>query len=284
MPQTSSLAARTTATRTDAARPGLRGVLRACLAGFAALWSSAAFAAEPESCPRLISWGTPRIQYASAQAEQVRLDFVGHASFVIETAGGVRVATDYNDYVKAPPPLDAITMNKAHSTHFTNYPDPSIKQVLRGWNPDGGDVTHDVRVGDMRIRNVQTNIRDWSRGTDYLGNSIFVFESGQICIAHLGHLHHELTPEHIRQLGQIDVLLVPVDGSYTLDIDGMMNVIDKIGPRVIVPMHYFNRSTLESFLGRVSARWDVERRDQPSLLLVRDALPVKTKVIVLPGR
>lgn len=261
-----------------------RGVVSSALAAFACLTSTLALAAEPESCPRLISQGAPRVHFAAAQSEEVRLDFVGHATFVIETAGGVRVATDYNDYVRPSLPLTAITMNKAHSTHYTNFPDPSIRHVLRGWNEQGGEIAHDVRIDDMRIRNVQTNIRDWSRGTDYLGNSIFVFESGQICIAHLGHLHHELTPEHVRQLGQIDVLLVPVDGSYTLDMDGMMSVIDKIGPRIIVPMHFFNQSTLGAFLGRVGTRWEVERRDQPSLLLVRDKLPVKTRVVVLPGR
>jgi L-ascorbate metabolism protein UlaG (beta-lactamase superfamily) len=283
MPQT-SIASPDRGSKCRVGSSARRSGLRLSMAVVAGLMSSLSMAAEPESCPRLISQGAPRVQFAAAQSEEVRLDFVGHATFVIETSGGVRIATDYNDYVKPSLPLTAVTMNKAHSTHYTNFPDPSIRQVLRGWNPDGGEIAHDVRIDDMRIRNVQTNIRDWSRGTDYLGNSIFVFESGQICIAHLGHLHHELTAEHVRQLGQIDVLLVPVDGSYTLDIDGMMSVIDKIGPRVIVPMHFFNRSTLENFLGRVGSRWEVERREQPSLLLVRDKLPVKTKVVVLPGR
>ena len=76
----------------------------------------------------------------------------------------------------------------------------------------------------MRIRNVVTNIRTWSGGTEHDGNSIFVFQTADLCIAHLGHLHHTLTPEHLKQIGRIDVVLVPVDGD-TLDIEGMVEVL-----------------------------------------------------------
>jgi L-ascorbate metabolism protein UlaG (beta-lactamase superfamily) len=253
------------------------------LAALLAFAPNLARGAEPEACPRLVAQGTPLIQRAAVTLDMARLTFEGHATFLIETARGVRAATDYNDYVRVPLPLDVVTMNKAHSTHFTTHPDPHIGQVLHGWADGGGEIQHDVRVGDLRIRNVQTNIRDWSGGTEYLGNSIFVFETGQMCIAHLGHLHHELTPEHLRKLGQIDVLLVPVDGSYTLDQAGMMNVIEKIGPRIVVPMHFFGSSTLDRFLRLAAERFDIERRETPELVVVKDELPVKTKVIVLPG-
>ena len=240
-------------------------------------------AAEPEACPRLVAQGVPTLQRAAVTRDIARLRFQGHATFLIESSQGVRAATDYNDHVSVPLPLDAVTMNKAHSTHFTYHPDPRIGQVLRGWSESGGEIEHDVRIGDLRIRNLQTNIRDWAGGTEYLGNSIFVFETGQMCIAHLGHLHHDLTAEHLRRLGQIDVLLVPVDGSYTLDQAGMMNVIEKIGPRLVVPMHFFGTSTLDRFLRLAAERFDVERRDRPELMLVKDELPVRTKVVVLPG-
>jgi L-ascorbate metabolism protein UlaG (beta-lactamase superfamily) len=253
------------------------------LAALLAFAPNLARAAEPEACPRLVAQGTPRIFHAAVTQDMARLTFQGHATFLIESAQGVRAATDYNDHVHVPLPLDAVTMNKAHSTHFTTHPDPRIAQVLRGWGEGGGEIQHDVRIGDLRIRNVQTNIRDWSGGTEYLGNSIFVFETGQMCIAHLGHLHHELTPEHLRKLGQIDVLLVPVDGSYTLGQTGMMNVIEKIGPRIVVPMHFFGGYTLDRFLRLAAERFDVERRETPSLVVVKDELPVRTKVIVLPG-
>ena len=80
----------------------------------------------------------------------------------------------------------------------------------------------------MRIRNVPTNVREFG-GTRYNGNSIFVFEAADLCIAHLGHLHHTLTGAHLAELGAIDVVMVPVDGTYTLNQEEMIEVLRQIG-------------------------------------------------------
>ncbi|HEX6015678.1 MAG TPA: MBL fold metallo-hydrolase, partial [Geminicoccaceae bacterium] len=64
-----------------------------------------------------------------------RLTFLGHASFLIETAGGASAVTDYNGYVKASQAPDIVTMNNAHGTHYTDAVEPGVKHVLRGWNP-----------------------------------------------------------------------------------------------------------------------------------------------------
>ena len=256
-----------------------------CLGLGALFWPLMSLAAEPEACPRMVADGSAQLWRAASVQDRVTVTFKGHATFLIETGNGVRAATDFNDHVHVPPPLDAVTMNKAHSTHFTNRPDPQIPHVLRGWNPFGGAAEHDVRINDLRIRNVQTNLRGWgTNDTEYLANSIFVFEVGMLCIAHLGHLHHELTPEHIRQLGQIDVLMVPVDGGYTLDMEGMMGVIEVISPRIVLPMHFFGAYSLERFLSLAAKRFDIERRTSPTLLIDKQDLPIKTRVVVLPGR
>ena len=111
---------------------------------------------------------------------------------------------------------------------------------------------------DVRIRNVSTNIRSSGGATEYDGNSIFVFETAQLCIAHLGHLHHTLSPEHLKQLGRIDVLLVPVDGSYTLETFDMMEVLRSINAPLMIPMHFFGPSTLNRFLGLAWEHFPVE--------------------------
>ena len=251
----------------------------------AIFWPMLTLAAEPEACPRMVADRSAHVWRVATGQDRVTVTFKGHATFLIETLKGVRAATDYNDHVHVPPPLDAATMNKAHSTHFTNRPDLRIPHVLRGWNPYGGAVEHDVRINDLRIRNVQTNLRGWGvNDTEYLGNSIFVFETGILCIAHLGHLHHELTPEHLRQLGQIDVLMAPVDGGYTLDMEGMMGVIEVISPRIVLPMHFFGSDSLDRFLRLAARRFDVERLTSPTLVIDKQDLPIKTRVIVLPGR
>lgn len=241
--------------------------------------------AQEEGCPGLVARRALPIVPASLAADEVQLTYVGHSTFLFETPGGTRIATDYNDYVRPSVTPDIVTMNRAHSTHYSNNPEPGIKTILRGWNPAGGVARWDERLGDVRIRNVVTNIRTWGGDTTELdGNSIFVFEAADLCIAHLGHLHHTLTPEHLKQLGRIDVLLVPVDGSYTLDLDGMMEVVAAINPRLAIPMHFFGSSTLNRFLARAEGnRFKVERRDEPTLTLSRATLPVAPTVIALPG-
>lgn len=267
------------------AAPAVRSVVRAILSLMALAWLVPAMAAE-ESCPGLVARGPARIVPAALAPDEVRLTFVGHATFLIESPGGVTVVTDYNDYVRPAATPDIATMNRAHSTHYSEHPDPGIKEILRGWNPAGGPARHDLRLGDLRIRNVVTNIRQWGGETTIRdGNSIFVIETADLCIAHLGHLHHTLTPEHLKQLGRIDVLLVPVDGSYTLDLDGMMEVIAAINPRVAVPMHYFGLATLDRFLARAEGQgFTVERRPTPTLTLSRASLPAAPHVYALPGR
>jgi len=97
--------------------------------------------AKPESmenCPGLVADNRLPLKPAAFQrtaldADQVRITFVGHATFLIESPQLVRIATDYNDYVRPPLLPDIITMNHAHDTHYTDFPDPAIKHVLRGW-------------------------------------------------------------------------------------------------------------------------------------------------------
>jgi L-ascorbate metabolism protein UlaG (beta-lactamase superfamily) len=259
-------------------------LLRLSLAAACALLMLAsARAAEPEPCPGLIATAPPRVERAALAEHEVALTFVGHATFLIETAGGVRIATDYNDFLRPAGTPDIVTMNKAHNTHFSVAPDPGIRHVLRGWNPGGGRVVHDFTLADVRVRNVPTNIRHWSGGTEIDGNSIFVFETARLCIAHLGHLHHALTPEQLASLGRIDVLLVPVDGGYTLETFDMMDVLKAINAPLMLPMHYFNRSTLDRFVSLARQHYEVEFSRSASITLSRERLPNRPKVLVLPG-
>jgi L-ascorbate metabolism protein UlaG (beta-lactamase superfamily) len=254
----------------------LAALLTFAVAGGSALAAS-------EACPGLVARQRPLVVPAALAKDEVGITFVGHATFLIESPGGVRIATDYNDYVRPPVTPDVATMNKAHSTHFTYRPDPGIRHVLRGWNPNGGPARHDLQIGDVRVRNVVTNIRDWGGGTEYDGNSMFVFEMADLCIAHLGHLHHTLTPEHLKQIGRIDVVLVPVDGSYTLDVEGMIEVLRALNAPLMVPMHYFGQATLHRFLDQVRRHWPVGFHPTSSIVVSRTTLPQASRFLVLPG-
>lgn len=253
----------------------------------AALFPAPAFA-QPEKCPRMVAQTPPRIipaafRLAAADTGEVRLTFVGHATFLIESPAGVTIATDYNDYVRPSIVPMVVTMNRAHDTHYTNSPDPGIAYVLRGWNPEGGAANHELTLEDVWIRNVPTNIRQGA-ATLYDGNSIFVFEVAGLCIAHLGHLHHVLTADHLEAMGRIDVVLAPVDGSYTLDIDGMLETLKAINAPLVIPMHYFSSWGLDRFLNRLSQDYAVTRSASPTVTLSRETLPAKPTILVLPGR
>src|SRR6266852_5402099 len=269
----------------------------ATLAGICC-WSLSARTQEPvppapkpemkESCPGLVASDRPKLvpaayTRAALAADQVRISYAGHSTFLIESPKLVRIATDYNDWVKPPVRPDIVTMNHAHSTHYTDRPEPDIKFVLRGWRDDGKPSGHDLSFQDVRVRSVATNIRDWGGGTERHGNSIFIFEVAQLCIAHLGHLHHTLTQQQLNDIGRVDVVLVPVDGSYTLNLEGMIEVLQALKAPLMIPMHYFGAYTLNRFLARVKQDWEVEMAETRSLVLSKAALPAKPKVQVLPG-
>ncbi|MGN6748179.1 MAG: MBL fold metallo-hydrolase [Xanthobacteraceae bacterium] len=224
---------------------------------------------------------------AALNPDQVRLTFLGHATFLIESPQLVRIATDYNDYIRPPVMPDIVTMNHAHNTHYSDHPDPAIKYVLRGWGetPDQ-PANWDLKYRDVRVRNVPTNIRSFygSTTTERYGNSIFIFEIANLCIAHLGHLHHTLTQQQLNEIGRVDVVMAPIDGTYTLDLDGMMEVLNAIKAPLIIPMHYYGEYILDRFLDRARKLWDVETADIPSAVVSKAMLPAAPKVLVLPGR
>ena len=211
------------------------------------------------------------------------ITFLGHARLLIESPAGVRVVTDYNDAIRAPVTPDIVTMNNAHPMHYSEAVEPGVKYVLRGWDPAGGVAEHHLEYRDVRIRNVPTNVRELG-GTRYNGNSIFVFEVADLCIAHLGHLHHALTPTHLAELGAIDVVMVPVDGAYTLNQTDMIEVLRQIGPKLVIPMHIFSEARLERFLAQAGAFYAVHREADASVVVSRTSLPEAPTILVLAGR
>ena len=220
---------------------------------------------------------------AALGENEVRLTFIGHATFLIESPHGVRIATDYNDAIALPIMPDIVTMNHAHATHYTDHPDPGIKVVLRGWNDDGSPAIRDLSYADVRVRNVPTNIRDGAGGTERYGNSVFIFEIASLCIVHLGHLHHTLTSEQLAAIGPVDVVMAPVDGTYTLDLAGMIEVLQALKATLMLPMHFFGEFGLQRFLSLARPHWPIETNPTPAAVISRANLPPDPTVLVLPG-
>lgn len=250
-------------------------------------WSAAPALALQSDCLAMAG-AEPRVVPASyteaaLEADQVKLTFIGHSSFIIESPGGTKIVTDYSGYSAGILP-DGVTMNRAHSTHFTDTPDPAIKHVMRGWNPTGdGPAVIDEEIGDIRVRNVTTDTRGGMIGRVKDGNSIFIFEVAGLCIGHLGHLHHQLGPEHVGMIGRLDIVMVPVDGGYTMGQAEMLEVLKTLKARIVLPMHYFGPTTLNRFIAGLGQDFELETSSTPERIVSVATLPDSPKVVVLPG-
>jgi len=218
-------------------------------------------------------------------AGHVGIVFLGHSSFLIRTHENATAITDYNGYLRAPFAPDIVTMNRAHSTHYTENVEPGVRHVLRGWPRNGKIPRHDVRVRDLRVTNVPTNIRDDGSGIPgRAGNSIFVFESAGLCVVHLGHLHHALRPGHAGRVGSVDILLAPIDNTWTMSHNELVKVIDRLRPVVVIPMHYGYGGNLERFIVLMKARkYKIKLAKSDSAHFMKATLPVPT-VVVLTAR
>lgn len=224
------------------------------------------------------------VTFADPVAEDtVRIHYLDHASFALKTVGGLVAVTDYTGYLGLPDLVpDVVTMNNAHSTHWTDQPDPRIPHVLTGWPTDGVPAEHTLDLGEMLVRNVTTDTRGpFGEGAAADGNSIFIFEVAGLCIGHLGHLHQIPNVAQLAAIGRLDVVMVPVDGGYTMSTDAMAGVVEKLRSSVVIPMHWFSQASLDAFLSRMEGGFDVVRLEQSDLDLSRDRLPSRPTIMVL---
>jgi L-ascorbate metabolism protein UlaG (beta-lactamase superfamily) len=200
----------------------------------------------------------------AAKADEVAITYAGHSTYYIDTPGGVRIATDYNGAYRTGRLPDVVTMNRAHGTHYTLFPDPKIPHVLHGWGENGQPAHHAMRIGDVYIRNVTTDIRRYwgeDSGGPMIkdGNSIFIFEVAGLCIGHLGHLHHKLDETHFAAIGRLDIVMVPIDGTYTMSLDGISDITRRLRASVVLPMHRF-ATPLDEFMRLIGQQFEIDQR------------------------
>ena len=93
-----------------------------------------------------------------------------------------------------------------------------------------------------------------------------------------------MTATHLAELGSIDVVMVPVDGVWTLNQDDMIEVLRQIGPKIIIPMHIFMQATLDKFLTKIGDLYAVRHANSRTIVVSRAELPVSAEILVLPGR
>ena len=236
------------------------------------------------AAPRAVPVG---LRSSAAKTDEVAITYAGHSTYYIDTPGGVRIATDFSGAYTTGRPPDVVTMNRAHSTHYTLFPDSRIPHVLHGWGDDGQPAKISLRVGDVLIRNVTTDIRRYfgdGLNNEMIrdGNSIFIFEVAGLCIGHLGHLHHKLDDSHFAAIGRLDIVMVPIDGTYTMSLDGNSDITRRLRASVVLPMHRF-MTPLDEFMRRIGQQFAIDVRTERTLTISRDALPGIPTVIILQG-
>ncbi|MCE8536326.1 MBL fold metallo-hydrolase [Ruegeria pomeroyi] len=215
----------------------------------------------------------------------VRISYIAHASFLIQTPGGLNAVTDFTGFIGSADMIpDIVTMNHAHETHWTQFPDPAIPHVLQGWGPFGKGIEHHLDLGEMLIRNVPTDIRSVYGGVEERGNSIFVFEVEGMCIGHLGHLHHVPDDAQFAALGRLDVVMAAVDGGTTMSLPEMIAVLRRLKSSVIIPMHWFSGHSLDRFLAGIRNDFDIRRDGVSEIDISLRTLPDRPTVVVLEPR
>lgn len=265
-------------------------MLRYALALFLLALPAAAQDRTPSHCIA-VAQSAPGLRYASADAIAptddftVRLRYIDHSMFLLRTPGGLTAVTDFYGNLGPTTFLpDVVTMNNAHSTHWTASPDPAIPHVLRGWAEAGTPADHYVDLGEMLVRNVPTDVRSGFQGVREAGNSIFVFEVAGLCIGHLGHLHHEPDEFQYAALGRLDVVMAPVDGGLTLDLPTMIRTLRRLRSSVVIPMHWFSGSSLDRFLAGMSEDFDIDVTGGSTYEVSLRTLPSRPTVVVLRPR
>lgn len=258
------------------------------LALVAAAPAAAQDAPVPSQCVA-IAEALPKAIFASFTPVQattpgeVTITYAGHSTYLIDTPSGLRIATDFSGLYGGDPLPDIVTMNRAHSSHFTLAPDPGIAHVLPGWGETPGEpARHALLVDDAYVRNVPTDIRSWEGGLMEGGNSIFVFEIAGLCIGHLGHLHHRLENEHYGAIGRLDIVMVPVDGGLTMSLAGMSEITDRLQSSIVLPMHRF-RTPIADFVAGLGEDFAVEYRASRSFTVSLRSLPSQPTVLILEG-
>ncbi|MEP1206894.1 MAG: MBL fold metallo-hydrolase [Rhizobiaceae bacterium] len=211
----------------------------------------------------------------------VKISYQGHSTYLIESPTGVKIATDFAGWLADPVTPDVVTMNHAHSSHYTDYPDPKIQIVLKGWGDAGTPADHHLMAGDVLIRNVTTDILRWSAVPD--GNSIFIFEVAGLCIGHLGHLHHKLTEDHYAKIGRLDVVMIAVDGGLTMSHLSAREILKRLRSSVVLPMHVRSYGALPNFLTYLGDEFAIQRVRENKLTLSLLNLPKQPTVMLLPG-
>lgn len=214
----------------------------------------------------------------------MKIEYLGHASFLLTTSAGTRIVTDPFDPAAYPDTLeygrfcgcaDIVTQSHEHKDHSAAGIVGGTPIIIKG---DGK-----FKAAEVEFFGVGT-FHDDEHGSKRGRNTVFVISADGLRIAHMGDLGHVLTADQAAEIGAVDVALVPVGGFYTLDAEQAWKVVEQLSARIVIPMHYANDKCafpiagVETFM---AGKPNVIRQGVSSLEITPDNLPAETTVVVI---
>ncbi len=202
------------------------------------------------------------------------LTWLGHACFMLESYGFQALIDPFRNIPGLPDvctEADAVYCSHGHSDHAYTDEVTLTSGKVNPFTVRELDTFHDDQGGALRGR-----------------NTVRAFTSEGLTVVHLGDLGQPLTAEQLAQLGRCDVLLLPVGGTYTIDLHQAKAVADAVNPHVVVPMHFQEGGVgLEILTSREEflAQYPVDRirRYPGNVLDIHENMTKQVAVLALKG-
>lgn len=229
---------------------------------------------------------------APAQDKKLTLRWYGQSFFQLETTTGTKIVFDphaIEQYPRVMVTADLVLISHPHLDHATLIPvtNRDKAKVLAGVKVEGRRqewITVDEKFKDIQIRNVGL-FHDKDSGMSRGRNSAFIVEVDGLKICHLGDLGHELNERHIKAIGEIDVLFIPIGGIYTINGTDAKKVVEQLKPKkLIVPMHYATK-VFEDLIGPeefLDGLMNIEKKpDTNEITIDPSEKPAMPKIILM---
>jgi len=158
----------------------------------------------------------------------MKIKFYGNSCFSVSD-GNFTIISDPHDKLKNPLKANVVVISQ-------NDPKHNNKAVIQG-DPKVFDWPGEYEVGGVHMQGI-ASFHNVKEDKEQMENTIFTFEINGVHFCHLGQLGTKLIPEQLEQIGDVDVLFIPVGGKMTIDAKKAKEVIEQVEPRVIIPMAY----------------------------------------------
>jgi L-ascorbate metabolism protein UlaG (beta-lactamase superfamily) len=211
----------------------------------------------------------------------MKIKYLGHSAFVITSDGGLKIITDpyttgpsltYGEITES---ADIVTVSHEHLDHCNAGGVGGNPQVVKG---AGRVVAKGIEFNG--IASYHDEIKGRMRGN----NTIFCFDVDGMRVCHLGDLGHLLDDRQVLEIGNVDILFIPVGGYYTIDARAASQVCNQLKPSIIIPMHYKTEKGIPGIVGVdvfIKDKDNVTQLDSSEAEFKREELPPPSRIMVL---